>query len=168
MIESNDGDAKGVVSLQRSAPLYLINNTPKGRGVFAGRDIPSGSIIDICPVLMLDPVENVEHVEKTVLYHYTYNWPMTDPASGRPKKTQAVILGLGSMFNHSTEDQNVGWKRDLENELVVYRALRDVKEGEELCISYGDHLTFVDADSPSQKEEEVEAPEDLLTKFEIA
>ncbi|RMY49952.1 hypothetical protein D0865_07187 [Hortaea werneckii] len=159
MVESNDGNASGVVSLQRSAPLYLINNTPKGRAVFAGRDIPSGSIIDICPVLMLDPVENVEHVEKTVLYHYTYNWPMTDPASGKPKKTQAVILGLGSMFNHSTEDQNVGWKRDLENGLVVYRALRDVKE---------DHLTFVDADSPSQKEEEVEEPEDLLTKFEIA
>lgn len=47
---------------------------------------------------------------------------------------QAVILGLGSMFNHSSADQNVGWERDIKNQIVVYRTLRDIKAGEELCV----------------------------------
>jgi hypothetical protein len=42
-----------------------------GRGVFANKDIPGKSIIEICPVLVLDPVENEEHIKKTELYHYT-------------------------------------------------------------------------------------------------
>lgn len=51
------------------------------------------------------------------------------------------------MFNHSRHAQNVSWTRDIERLTVVYRALRNIEAGEELCISYGDHLTFVDADS---------------------
>jgi SET domain-containing protein len=50
------------------------------------------------------------------------------------------------MFNHSTLRQNVGWERDLKNLLVTYIALRDIKAGEELCISYGPRLTFKDMD----------------------
>ncbi|KAK5127641.1 hypothetical protein LTR85_006982 [Meristemomyces frigidus] len=162
---AKDGVYGDRVALERFTSLYLVSNTPKGRGVFAGRDIPSGTIIDICAVLVLDPVENVEHIEKTSLYHYTYNWPMANPA-GKPTKTQAVVFGLGSMFNHSTEDQNVGWKRDLKHELVTYSALRDIREGEELCISYGDHLTFVDADAPAQAGW-TERPEDVLAGIEL-
>jgi uncharacterized protein len=142
-----------------------------GRGVFASAPIPSGTIIDTCPVLVLDPQENEHHIEKTGLYHYSYNWPLLN-SNGTPTgkgKTQAVVFGLGSMFNHSTLDQNVGWKRDLENQLVVYRALRDIKAGEELCISYGDHLTFVDADRPPTPQEEdiVKEAEQLLGRIEL-
>lgn len=120
-------------------------------------------MIDVCAVLVLDPAENVEHIEKTSLYHYTYNWPSSD-ADGKPTKTQAVVFGLGSMFNHSTEDQNVGWKRDLANQLVTYSALRDIRGGEELCISYGDRLTFVDADAPVRN---IERPVDVLGSIEL-
>ena len=42
-----------------------------GRGVFANKDIPGRTVIEVCPVLVLDPVENEEHVRKTELYHYT-------------------------------------------------------------------------------------------------
>ena len=60
--------------------------------------------------------------------------------------TQAVILGLGSMFNHSAPNQNVGWERDIDRQLMTYTTLRDVKAGEELCISYGQRLTFKDTE----------------------
>lgn len=56
------------------------------------------------------------------------------------------MLGLGSMFNHSTREQNVGWTRDLAGQLITYHALRDIEPGEELCISYGSRLTFADVD----------------------
>ena len=121
-------------------------------------------MIDTCPALILSPSENVEHIEKTSLYHYTYNWPLP---GGKAGKTQAVVFGLGSMFNHSTRDQNVGWTRDLEHEMVVYRALRDIAKGEELCISYGNHLTFTDADALSSSDLPAEQPEDVFAGLEI-
>jgi SET domain-containing protein len=78
-------------------------------------------------------------------------------------QTQALILGLGSMFNHSTLNQNVGWERDIKNLLITYTTLRDIKQGEELCISYGQRLTFKDVD-----EEDMEAePEDWAEVLNI-
>lgn len=103
-------------------------------------------------MLPLGAEEYAQHIGRTSLYHYTYNWPICT-ADGRSQMTQAVIFGLGSMFNHA-RDQNVGWNRDVERLLVTYQTLRDVKVGEELCISYGDRLTFKDADASKAFDEE--------------
>ena len=137
------------ISLTRCPNLSLRTNTPKGRGIFATTSIPAGTIIEISPVLILTREENETHIEKTSLYHYTYNWPLKTilPETGTTiTKTQAVVLGLGSLFNHSSRDQNVGWLRDLERQVIIYKTLREIEEGEELSISYGERLTFVDAD----------------------
>lgn len=76
------------------------------------------------------------------------NWPMPNNGDGKQmKNTQAVIFGIGSMFNHSARRQNVGWTRNVEKKVVIYKTLQDVKKGEELCISYGDRLTFVDSEA---------------------
>lgn len=136
-----------------------------GRGVFAAGPISAGTVVETCPVLVLDVQENKEHIAKTGLYHYTYNWPMPSADGSRPVQTQAVIFGLGSLFNHSTRHQNIGWTRDLARQVVVYRALVDIAADEELCISYGDRLTFDDADAGlSESEEETE--DVLLTSIE--
>jgi len=112
-------------------------------------------VLEVSPVLILDPAQNEEHVKRTELYNYTYNWPYTPPDNEKaprpqptkaPTTTQAIIFGLGSMLNHSSLHQNVGWERDVENLIVTYTTLRDIKAGEELCISYGPRLTFKDAD----------------------
>ncbi|OCL13884.1 SET domain-containing protein [Glonium stellatum] len=132
------------ILLPRCADLVIISNTPKGRGVFAAKDIPARTVLDVCPVLVLDIEENEKHIKHTSLYHYTYNWPQKEE-NGGTKVTQAVVFGLGSMFNHAI-DQNVGWERDTNRLLVTYRSLRDISAGEELCISYGPRLTFKDAD----------------------
>lgn len=82
------------------------------------------------------------------------NWPTTSTASDGTTTThthQAIVLGLGSMFNHSSTRQNVGWRRDLARQVVVYIALRDVKRGEELLISYGGRLTFVDVEAEEEE-----------------
>lgn len=72
--------------------------------------------------------------------------------NGKGVTTQAVVLGLGSMFNHSTSDQNVVWERDLKAQTITYRALRTIKAGEELCISYG-RLWFMDSDMDEEAAE---------------
>lgn len=164
MDDRTDGKHQNI-KLERFPHLNLAYSIAKGRGVFAGKYIPSGTTVDTCPVLLLDPVENSKHIEQTSLYHYTYNWPTTSK-DGKPAKTQAVIFGLGSMFNHSTKCQNVGWKRDLQNNIITYRALRDIQEDEELCISYGNHLTFVDADNPHENGA-AETEEDHLGRIQL-
>ena len=64
-----------------------------------------------------------------------------------------MVLGLGSMFNHGVRRQNVGWTRDLQRQVIVYTALRDIEPGQELLISYGPQLTFVDVDGDQPAEE---------------
>lgn len=48
--------------------------------------------------------------------------------------------------------------------MVVYIALRDVKRGEELLISYGGRLTFVDVEA--EEEEKRRCREDAETLLE--
>ena len=68
-----------------------------------------------------------------------------------------MSLGLGSIFNHSTREFNVIWARDLEEQVIEYRAVRDVGIGEELCISYG-RLWFKDTDAGTEEgEDDIEA-----------
>lgn len=87
------------------------------------------------------------------------------------------------MFNHSSRDQNVGWERDIRRGVVVYKTLRDIQVGEELCqflfsillhkevwlnrragISYGDRLWFKDTDAASSEDED---KEDYLGNIQI-
>lgn len=143
---------------------------------------------------MLDPVENDIHVSKTVLHNYTvshlscfqtamlisqYNWPYTPPEVESKREdssisskqstvtTQAVVFGLGSMFNHSTMHQNVGWDRDVKNLLVTYKTLRDIRAGEELCISYGLRLTFKDAEPVEEEERDPDDWTDVLNIIDL-
>ncbi|RUP49660.1 hypothetical protein BC936DRAFT_141886 [Jimgerdemannia flammicorona] len=50
------------------------------------------------------------------------------------------------MFSHA-RDPNVGFIRDVEQSVIRYVTLREVREGEELCISYGEKVWFEEAES---------------------
>ena len=72
-------------------------------------------------------------------------WPR--PSNDGRTLSQALALGLGAMFNHSTRHQNVVWARNLDAQCITYTAFRDIARGEELCISYGSgRLWFEDAE----------------------
>ena len=45
--------------------------TVPGRGVFASRPIPAGTVIDVSPVLVFSDNEVISHISKTCLDHYT-------------------------------------------------------------------------------------------------
>ena len=81
------------------------------------------------------------------------NWSYSDPQTGRETTTQAIALGLGSIFNHS-KHQNVGFRKDVRGSCIVYTALRDIDIGEELCICYGPRLWFEDVDNQSEGEDD--------------
>ncbi|RPA95584.1 SET domain-containing protein [Choiromyces venosus 120613-1] len=154
------------VPLQRVDCLKLILDTPKGRGVFATRKIEAGTVVDTAPVIILHKEQFDNYIQHSLLLHYSYNWPIACETPGKYTIHQAVVLGLGSMFNHSSIRQNIGWKRNLEKEVIVYTALRDIAEGEELLISYGSHLTFEDVEAAQMKEGEEDVI-DILARIDI-
>lgn len=103
-----------------------------GRGVFALRNFKKGEVIEKCPILKLT-VKERNHCEKTMLAHYMYPWRTLNDA--------AIVLGYGSIYNHLPKpESNAKWIRDYTNLVMVYKAVADIKKGEEILIDYnGDY-----------------------------
>lgn len=105
----------------------VVKRIPKkGRGVFALKDFKEGDIIESAPVLIFTPKER-KHLEKTLLNYYIYPWRSTRGAS--------LALGFGSIYNHSFSP-NADWKQNFRTQSMVYRAIKNIKKGEEITVNY--------------------------------
>lgn len=98
----------------------------KGRGVFALKDFKKGELIESCPVLTFTPKER-KQLEKTLLNFYIYPWKSTRGAS--------LALGYGSIYNHSYTP-NADWKQNFKKMAMEYRAIKDIKKGEQILVNY--------------------------------
>ncbi|WP_426249913.1 SET domain-containing protein [Paenibacillus pabuli] len=109
------------------------------RGVFATVDIPKGQLIHQAPVVPY-PNEDHEHVEKTILEDYVFEYGANHTA---------ILLGYGSLINHSYEP-NATYDINFENHTFDFYAYKDIKAGEEVLINYNgeednmDPLWFLD------------------------
>lgn len=105
----------------------VVKRIPKkGRGVFALKDFKEGDIIESAPVLIFTSKER-RHLEKTLLNYYIYPWRSTRGAS--------LALGFGSIYNHSFSP-NADWKQNFRTQSMVYRAIKNIKKGEEITVNY--------------------------------
>lgn len=57
-----------------------------------------------------------------------------------------LALGVGSLFNHSRQP-SLDYRIDYDSLIIRYFAARNVTQGEELTIYYGDNLWFEDTSS---------------------
>jgi len=105
--------------------ITVGNTNGKGRGVFAQKPFTKGEIIERPPVIAI-PKEEVELIDKTVLFNYYYDWN-----DGQI----AVVLGLGSLYNHSYHP-NALYARKIEERIMEYTAYQDIAVGEEITINY--------------------------------
>lgn len=104
------------------------------RGLLAARDIRAGEVIERCPVVLI-PVEQEDALEATIFSTYYFLWTDTH---------YALALGYGSLFNHSYR-ANVAFDHDFEGQQVIFSAVKDVQQGDELTINYNGEA---DDDSP--------------------
>ena len=119
-----DGYAARVATEISPPSSIRIDETPLGRGVIATAPIASGETIEVCPVLALDPAD-----AGGVLTDY-----VVDP--GDDSEGAALMLGYGSLYNHS-EDPNAEYVY-VDDDTYEFLALRDIRAGEEITISYSD------------------------------
>jgi SET domain-containing protein len=109
--------------------IYVDQSPVHGWGVFAKQDIKSGELIEECPVLTL-PI--LKGDSTPLLIDYRFNWPQGDEW-----EEQVVALGFGSLYNHSN-DANANWISSDARKCFIFYATRDIKEGEEIFVWYGD------------------------------
>jgi uncharacterized protein len=116
--------------------LYKDSNKPNivdkstiegtGRGVFASKDYNKGDIIEECPMVV---EEKPSILEKTIMgdYYWTHE---------RDKQKGIIALGLCSLYNHA-DDNNVNNNQDNDKNLMIFKAKKSIKKGEEMFINYG-------------------------------
>ena len=112
--------------------LVIAPSDKRGRGVFTSKSIPSNTIIEISPVLVVSAAERAI-IEKTKLFSYIFEW-------GKTRKQGCLALGYVSLYNHAYES-NCDYEMDFEHKLVTIRTVRKIKKGEELFINYNAHPT---------------------------
>ncbi len=110
-------------NLDYKPPIAQIKYSPKikGRGVFALKDYRKGDLIEVCPCIE-DKMANFLGKARDYLFKYDEN-------------TALLAFGYCSLYNHS-DNYNALWTVMSKEKIKIY-ATRDIKEGEEIFISYG-------------------------------
>jgi SET domain-containing protein len=114
--------------LPRHSSLYISDAGPKGRGVFAGKLFKKGEIIEQCCIVELDRKDHYRFAGN-ILERYLFLWD-------KRKKSLALALGFGSLYNHSHEP-NGSYTREIKKKILTFRARRDILPHEEISIHYG-------------------------------
>lgn len=106
----------------------IDTGTVLGRAAFAEKTYSKGEIVEMAPVILLDyPFEElVLPVQRVV-----YNWSKLCDASEK----FAFVLGYGSIYNHA-DDPNMRYSANQEKQALIYTAIRVIKKGEQLTVSY--------------------------------
>lgn len=96
-------------------------------GVFAKKDIKKNETIEICPMLRLSK-HNMNLIEKSILVNYVF-------FAGRKKNIPLLVLGYGSLYNHS-ENNNAKYKINLKENKITFFAIKDIKKDSEITFNY--------------------------------
>ncbi|MCX7420360.1 MAG: SET domain-containing protein [Planctomycetia bacterium] len=113
------------MSLIPSDMIEVRRSPGRGRGVFARKFIPKGTIIERVPMIVFPEKELESDDGFSTLYHYCFEWG---------KGTVALAMGYGSIYNHSYSP-NARYD-DLPQRTKEFTALKDIQAGEEITISY--------------------------------
>lgn len=106
--------------------IVIMQTKNKGRGVFAIKNFQKNEIIEISPVIPLNKYDS-SLCEKTKLDNYIFCW--------KDENDGAVILGYGSIYNHSYTPNSL-YIHNYKNNESIFRALKCIKKGEEITVNY--------------------------------
>lgn len=97
------------------------------RGVFARVDIKRGEAIESCPIIEISKYDTASLGESILVTYFFY--------FGRSKERSAIVLGFGSIYNHSY-DPNAAFKIKAKEKLIDFIALKHIKKDEEITFNY--------------------------------
>lgn len=101
-----------------------------GRGVFALENIKKGQTIETVPCIIIPRSESgLDSDDRSVVSWYVYEW-----TSRRGKAMVAVVLGYGSIYNHSYSANAI--YEEASKDTMRYIAVKNIKKGKEIFINY--------------------------------
>lgn len=112
---------------QRHPAIFVGQSPIAGRGVFAAEAIEEGTVIEVCPVIILPP-EDLEVIHRTFLHDYYFLWS---------DEECAIALGYGSLYNHRAQP-NADYRMDYDNQTIDFFCLTPIAAGEEITVNYVD------------------------------
>ena len=106
----------------------LITTSPlHGEGVFAQRDAKKGTIIELCPYIVID---DDDLKKNSRLFDYVFTSPQDE-------NDYLCVLGYGMLYNHSYKP-NVEWRiLEEDNRFIAFEAIKNIKVGDEIVHDYG-------------------------------
>ena len=112
-----------------SAALYLADTgTPRGNGVFAGRDFVAGELLEACTVL---PYRMSFDRLGPALQRLVFDWSDDDD----PRPFHAHVLGFGSFYTHANP-ANCRYEAHRDALEMRFYTVEAVTRGTELTINY--------------------------------
>ncbi len=121
---------QGQIELYKN-PDIAVRSCEWGFGVFATGDIEDNIILEECHYIRYKSSEN----KSAALNDYVFRManPEDDPEEA---KFNGLVLGYGSIFNHSNHN-NAAYYMDTQKNVYVFHSIRKIKKGEQITISYG-------------------------------
>ena len=107
--------------------LFIDKTKDKGRGIFSRERIPSSTIIEIAPVIVVEKTDR-QYLDKTLLHDYIFEW-------GQEKDKCCMALGYIPMYNHSYKS-NCEYFMNFEEETIQIKTIKIIESEEELTINY--------------------------------
>ncbi len=102
--------------------------SPKGRGVFAYRDIEKGELVEVAPVVALTcRYADLQPELQRIVFHW-------GALAGMPG-VHALVLGYGSMYNHANP-ANLFYRASEDGCSLCFVAVARIAAGTELTINY--------------------------------
>lgn len=97
----------------------------KGWGIFTTKDIKSGTLLEVSPVVVMSGEEK-KLLDQTTLYNYIFDWE---------EDQCCMAMGNIPIYNHASPS-NCEYFQDYEHQTIYIKAVRDIEAGEELTINY--------------------------------
>lgn len=116
----------GLGTISYSSKIGIGASPLGGRGVFATVDIAAGDVIELAPILVMlrSSLQNTPLVD--------YYFPIDDEGD----LFCAVVLGWGSIYNHS-DCPSAHWMMDIERREILFIANHAIAAGDEITHNYG-------------------------------
>jgi len=108
--------------------IYFDESPSKGRGMFTVEAIPTDTVIETAPVIVMTKEERLL-LDKTRLHDYIFEW------NPEGQKMCCMAQGYISVYNHSYAS-NCEYFMDYDANTIEIRTVRDIAAGEELTINY--------------------------------
>lgn len=106
--------------------MLIVQTEIKGRCVFADKEYKKGDIIEVCEYITIPQIQ-IDILKKTVINDYWF-WKDGD------KWDAILLLGTGSLYNHSTDPNMDAVMSD--DARIGFVANKDIADGDELVFDY--------------------------------